>query len=166
MRFLPVFAAALVGLLVAVAPAPAASVAQSVSASANVAAIAKLSVSPGSLLFPDADPDRSPSIAPSTGPVAITARARSTPGAQVVLTMLAGDDLRSGMATIPIAALTWTATGDGFVNGTASRTSPQIVGTWVGSGIRVGSQNFALANNWDQPSGTYTVTLTYTLTAP
>jgi hypothetical protein len=159
-------AVALVGLLAAVLPSPAASLAQTVSASANIATIAKLALSPASLLFPDADPDLVPSIPSSNGPITITAKARSSPGGQVTLTMLASDDLRSGMDTVPIGALKWTATGDGFVGGTASRTSSQLVAVWAGSGARTGTQVFALDNTWQRATGTYTVTLVYTLTAP
>jgi len=166
MRLVLLAGVALVGLLAAVLPAPAASLAQSVSASANIAAIAKLALTPASLLFPDADPDLSPSIPSSNGPITITAKARSSPGSQVTLTMLANDDLRSGMDTIPIGALTWATTGNGFLNGTASRTSSQTVATWVGSGTHVGTQAFSLANTWQRAMGTYTVSLVYTLTAP
>lgn len=163
--FLP-SAVGLAGLLATVLPAPAASLSQAVSASANIAAIAKLSVTPASLLFLDADPDLVPSIPSSNGPITITAKARSSPGGQVTLTMLADDDLRSGMETVPVGALKWTATGDGFVGGTASRTSSQLVAAWNSSGARTGIQTFNLDNSWERATGTYTVTLVYTLTAP
>lgn len=166
MRVLLFPAVVLVGLLVAVVPVPAASLAQTVAASANIATIAKLAVIPASLLFPDADPDLVPAIPSSNGPITITAKARSSPGSQVTLTVLASDDLRSGMDTVPVGALRWSATGDGFVAGTASRTSSQLVATWFSSGVRTGTQLFTLDNTWQRATGTYTVTLVYTLTAP
>jgi hypothetical protein len=166
MRVLGFLSVVLLGCLLAAHPAPAETLAQSVTASANISALAKLSLSPLTVVFPDADPDVTPLVAASTGPVTITAKARSSPAAQVTLTLLANDDLRSGMVTIPVSALTWTATGDGFVGGTVSRTSAQLVGAWPGSGVRNGTQLFTLANSWEQPSGTYTVSLTYTLSAP
>lgn len=166
MRVLALLSLVLAAIALAVPPAPGATLAQSVTASANIGPLAKLSLSPLTLSFPDADPDVSPVVPASTGPVTITAKARSSERANVTLTVLANDDLRSGMVTIPVSALTWTATGEGFVDGTISRTSAQLVGAWSGSGARSGTQLFALANSWQQPSGTYTVSLTYTLTAP
>lgn len=166
MRFLFLAGVAIAGLVAAVLPAPAASLTQAVSAAADVGAIARLSLTPASLLFPDADPDLVSSIPSATGPIALAARTRSSPGSQVTLAMIASDDLRSGMDTIPVAALRWTATGSGFVGGTASRTSSQLVGAWVGSGARTGTQSFTLDNTWQRAAGTYTVSLIYTLTSP
>lgn len=155
----------LAGLLAAVPPVPAASLAQSVTASANIAAIARLSLAPATITFMDADPDLVPAMPSSTGPIALSARARTPPGARVTLSLLANDDLRSGLVTIPIEALTWTAQGSGFLGGTASRTAAQLVGSWTDSGVRSGTQAFALANSWTLPSGTFTGTLVYTLAA-
>jgi hypothetical protein len=166
MRHFVLSAIALAGFLAAVLPAPAASLSQTVSASANVATMAKLALTPASLVFPDADPDLLPAIPSSNGPVTITAKARSSPGSPVTLTMLATDDLRSGMETIPISALKWTATGSGFLAGTASRSSSQLVATWGNSGARTGTQAFTLDNAWERATGTYSVSLVYTLTAP
>lgn len=166
MRCLLFVGVPLVGLLVAVLPAPAASLSQTVSASANIATIAKLALTPPSLQFPDANPDVVLAIPSSSGPITITAKARSSPGTEVTLTLLANDDLRSGMNTIPISALKWTATGNGFVAGTASRTASQMVGVWVDSGARTGTQSFTLDNSWERATGNYSVTLVYTLTAP
>lgn len=153
--------------LVALAPdAPAASLAQPVTATANIGTLAKLALSAPSLLFPNADPDLTPSIPASGGPVTITAKARASHGATVSLTLLAMDDLRSGMDTIAVSDLTWTATGQGFLAGAASKSVSQPVGTWMNSGIRTGTQSFTLANSWTRATGTYTGILVYTLTAP
>jgi hypothetical protein len=160
------FILALGAFLLAVWPAPAADMTQTVTASAAVGALAKLALTPATLFFQDADPETVPFIPSATGPITITAKARTTMGTQVTLTMLAADDLRSGMDTIPIDALRWTATGPGFVPGVASKTVSQPVATWDRSGNRIGTQSFALANGWQRPTGTYTVTLVYTLTAP
>jgi len=128
--------------------------------------IARLSLSANSLSFPDADPDLVPQVPSSGGPIAITARARAQRDAVVTLTVQAADDLRSGISVLPVSLITWTAAGPGFVNGTVSRSAAQLVGTWVGSGVRAGSQTFRFENRWTHPVGVYTVTLTYTLTAP
>src|SRR4051812_8797970 len=85
--------------------------------SASVSTLAKLTVSSASVSFPDADPDAVPQIAAAGGPLLITAKSRARPGTQVLLTVQAADDLRSGVTVIPAANLTWTATGAGFVAG-------------------------------------------------
>ncbi len=134
--------------------------------SANLGGRAKLAFSSTTLSFPGADPDTAPQVAAVTGPVTVTAKARASRGGTVVLTVLATDDLRSGVNVIPVAALTWTSTGAGFVGGTVSRTAPQTVGSWSGSGARTGTQQFLFSNLWTYSTGTYTVTLNYTLSAP
>ena len=96
----------------------------------------------------------------------ITAKARGERNSLVTLTVQADDDLRSGLSTLPVSLITWTASGPGFVNGTVSRASPQLVATWTGSGVRAGTQMYRFENRWTHPSGIYTVTLVYTLTAP
>ena len=63
-------------------------------------------------------------------------------------------------------AITWTSTGAGFVAGTLSSTAPVTVGTWTGSGSRSGTQILMFQNLWTYASGTYTASLTYTLSAP
>lgn len=134
-------------------------------AAANVAALAKLALSPPALFFPDSDPDTVPLVQASSGPIVITTKARTIPGGRVTLALVASDDLRAGMSTIPVGVLSWTATGSGFVPGTASKDAAQTVGSWIDSGTRSGTQNFVLANAWSYAAGTYTVTLVYTLTA-
>ena len=134
--------------------------------SADIASQARLSVSPTGLVFPDADPDMVPQVPAISGPVAITAKARASANALVTLTVQASDDLRSGVVVLPASLISWTANGAGFTAGTLSRTAAQTVGSWVGSGARSGTQTFAFENRWDHPSGTYTVTLVYTLSAP
>ena len=107
--------------------------------------------------------------ASSTGhdaPSAIMAKARTTRNAQVTLTVQSTDDLRSGTVTLPASLITWTAQGSGFVPGTMSMSSAQVVGTWTGSGVRSGSQSFLFQNAWTHPPGVYSLTLVYTISAP
>jgi hypothetical protein len=78
----------------------------------------------------------------------------------------AGGDLRSGLDAIPATQLRWTAAGTGFVGGTMSYAAAQPVASWIGSGAWTGTQSYALVNSWNYPTGTYSATLTYTLTAP
>jgi hypothetical protein len=149
--------------------APAALVAAQASTatlSASVTTVAKLTLSTTSLSFPDADPDSIPQIPSSGGPLLITAKARANPGAQVTLTVQASDELRSGVSVLPASNITWTATGAGFVAGTLSASAPVTVATWTGSGVRSGTQQLYFRNLWTHPTGTYTVSLLYTLSAP
>jgi len=134
--------------------------------SANLGGIAKLSFSSNALSFPDADPDTVPLIAAAGGAITVTAKARASLSATVTLTVLAADDLRSGVDTIPASALTWIGSGAGFVNGTVSRATPQVVASWTGSGIRTGTQTYRFQNSWSYRTGTYTVSLVYTLVSP
>jgi hypothetical protein len=134
--------------------------------SANLGGIAKLSLSSNTLSFPDADPDTVPLIPAAGGAITITAKARASLAATVTLTVLAADDLRSGVDTIPASALTWMASGAGFVNGTVSRATPQVVASWTGSGIRTGTQTYRFQNSWSYRTGTYSVSLLYTLVSP
>ena len=134
--------------------------------SSNMPSLARLSLSSNNLSFPDSDPDLVPQVPSSGGPITIIAKARAERNGLVTLTVQAEDDLRSGVSVLPVSLLTWTASGPGFVNGTVSRTNAQLVGSWVGSGARSGTQTFRFENRWTHPAGIYTVTLTYTLTAP
>jgi hypothetical protein len=153
-------------LVLAVGSHAAAQEAVSATLSSNMPPLARLSLSANSLSFPDADPDLVPQIVSAGGPITITAKVRAGRDALVTLTVQADDDLRSGIGVLPVSLITWTASGPGFVNGAMSRTAPQLVGSWIGSGVRSGIQTFRFENRWTHPSGTYTVTLLYTLTAP
>ncbi len=133
---------------------------------ASLNPVARLSLSTNSLSFPDGDPDIFPVLTASPASVLITARARASYGSTITLTVQASDDLRSGVTTIPADAVTWTASGPGFVGGTVSRSSAQPVASWSASGVYNGSQSFAFRNQWSYPTGTYTLTLLYTLSAP
>ena len=158
---------ALVALAVSVAAARDAS-AQSRTATLNVSinGLARMSLSSTGVSFPDSNPDLVPQVPGATGPLVITVKARSTLNATIQLSVLASDDLRSGVRTIPASNITWTATGAGFVPGTLNRTTPQAVGSWIGSGVRTGSQSLFFKNVWTHPTGTYTLTMTYTLSSP
>jgi hypothetical protein len=136
----------------------------SISVTANVAAKASLTLGAASITFADANPDVTPSMTSSAVTVAV--KARTSAAGAVTLTVLASGDLTSGSNTIGISNLTWTATGSGFQTGTADKTTAQTVGAWTGPGSPSGTQTFALPNSWSYATGTYTVTLNYTLSAP
>lgn len=162
-----VYPTTLVPILAILAAATAAA-AQTASAtlSADLGGLARLAFSSTSLSFPDANPDLVPQVASLPPILTITAKARAGAGSAVTLTVQASDDLRSGIDTIPASALTWTAAGPGFTAGTVSRTAPQIVASWIGSGVHIGTQSYAFHNAWTYPSGTYSVSLLYTLSSP
>jgi len=153
-------------LLLAVVTTDGASKTATASATVTIAATAKLSLSSTTLAFPDADPDTTPAIPASGGAITITAKARTTIGSTVTLVVQATDDLLSGLDRILATQLTWTSSGAGFVAGTMSRTAAQSVASWTSSGAWSGTQSYTLLNSWTYATGTYSTTLTYTLTAP
>ncbi|HEX5473683.1 MAG TPA: hypothetical protein VFX12_03390 [Vicinamibacterales bacterium] len=141
--------------------------AQTSSATLNVtiAPLARLSVSANAVTFPDADPDVIPQVPAVGGDLAITAKSRVTPGSVVLLTVQATDDLRSGVDLIPVSALSWTASGVGFVAGTLG-TGPVTLASWSTSGVRSGTQAWSFRNLWTYATGTYSASIVYTLSAP
>ena len=156
----------LLGWAVAAYPTRAAAQTSTATLSADLGAVASLTLSAVTIAFPDADPDLVAQIPATGGPLLITAKSRASAAAQVVLSVQAADDLRSGVTVISASNITWTASGPGFVAGTLTTSSAATVAAWTGSGIRSGSQQFFFRNLWTHPTGTYTLTMTYTLTAP
>jgi len=155
----------LAAVLLAVAADTRAQNSSTVTATFTIAAQTKLIFSATTLTFPDADPDTSP-VAATQNPITVTAGARFGAG-QAVLTVVASDHLRSGMDTMPISALKWTASGPGFVGGTMSMSlAAQTVATWNSSGRYIGSLTFTLDNSWNYAVGNYGTTLIYTLSVP
>lgn len=159
----------IIGLLVSLAASPAfgqaASETEIITATFAVAPVAKLNLSALSLTFPDTNPDLAPLVPASGGPLVVTARTRATPGTPVTLTVQALDDLRSGTDVIPASAVRWTATGDGFADGALSAAAAQTVATWPASGAYTGRLEFVFENAWTWPTGTYSLTMVFTLTA-
>ncbi len=132
-------------------------------AGAANAASATLTLSTSTLHFPSADPDTSPTINATENPLGVLVRVTGNPNGQVQLTALAAGDLRSGVNVIAISAVTWTAAGNGFVSGTLSSSSPQLMGQWAGNVYQQGSQSFQLTNSWSYATGNYSQTVLYTL---
>ena len=127
---------------------------------------AKLSFGTNTVTFNDADPDSTKSISANEGAIDVTAKVRTGASSTATLTVLAAGDLKSGGDTIAINNVTWTAGGTGFIAGTLNNSSPVTVGSWAGSGHRTGTLTFSLANSWSYATGSYSVTSTFTLTAP
>jgi hypothetical protein len=152
--------------LVVVTPRDASPQSRNATLNVSINGLARLSLSSTGVSFPDSNPDLMPQVPGVPGPLAVTVKARTTLNATLRLSVLASDDLRSGVRTLPASTITWTAAGAGFAPGTLNRTTPQTVGTWVGSGVRTGTQSLLFANAWTHPTGTYTLTMTYTLSSP
>lgn len=127
---------------------------------------AKLNFGMLALNFPDADPNTVPSIPANVNPLSVTSSSRTGSSQTATLTCLAGGDLISGINTIAISNMTWTATGTGYVTGTMNKTTAQTAGSWTGSGQRAGTFSYFLNNSWSYMTGNYSTTITYTLTAP
>jgi hypothetical protein len=161
------FAVALVALTtVVVNAAPPATATATVTVNAAVSATAKLALGASSIHFVDADPDVTSSIPQTEPAITVSAKAKTSTGGNVTLTVVSGSDLTSGTDTIAISNITWTVTGSGFAAGTLNKTTAQSLGSWTNSGTWAGTQTYALANSWAYHTGSYTATLTYTLTAP
>jgi hypothetical protein len=159
-------AAAFLAVAVLLSVVPAAAQTRTATVNVSINSVARLTLSSTSVTFPDSSPDIVPFVSGLPNPLSITVKARLTANASLRLSVLASDDLRSGTRTIPASHITWTAAGAGFVAGTLSRTTPQSVGSWVGSGARNGSQSLLFRNLWTHPTGTYSLTMTYTLSSP
>jgi hypothetical protein len=132
----------------------------------TVSARASLVIATTTVNFPDADPSSVASIEATEGPVTVTASVRTGSSGSATLQVQANGDLVSGSDTIDISNVTWTASGTGFSSGIMNKSVSQPAGSWTGSGQRTGTFNYFLANSWNYATGSYTTTLTYTLTAP
>ncbi len=132
-----------------------------------IGARAKLTLGVDTINFPNADPDTVSSIAATQNAVSATVGVRTGVSSVATLTHRASGNLSAGPGiTIPIGNVSWTATGPGFVAGTMSSSSDVPAGSWTGSGSRAGTFSYSIVNSWSYTTGNYTVTTTYTLTAP
>ncbi len=143
-----------------------ASATTNVTVNSAVGARASLVFGTTTIGFPDADPGTVSSIPATQNAVSVTASVRSGSSSVSTLQVQAAGDLTSGSDTIPISNVTWTATGAGFVPGTMNKATAQTAGSWTGPGQRSGSFSYFMANSWNYATGNYSVTVTYTLSAP
>ena len=161
-----------VALLLMTGSAFAASDTKNLTVTANVGSTAKLTLGATTLTFPDSDPDNTPLITATEGAINVTAKAKTAAGSSVALEVRSSGgssgNLISGSGdTIPIGNLRWQGTGTGFVGGpTNVSNTNQLAGSWNQSGNYSGTQTFSLVNSWAYAVGTYTATITYTLTSP
>lgn len=132
---------------------------------ATIANRANLTLAPSTINFADADPDLVANV-PADVTVNVAASVRVASGSPVNLTCLSNGDLISGADAIAISNVSWVAGGAGYVSGTLSDAVAQSVGSWTGSGARVGTMDFSMVNSWGYATGNYTQTVDFTLDAP
>jgi hypothetical protein len=138
---------------------------KTVTVSATVNAKAKLTLGSNTASFADADPDVTPLL--SAAAISVDVKTRTAAANNVTLTVQAGGDLVNAASdVININQLSWTVTGTGFAAGTMSSTVAQSLGTFAGGGNVSGTQTYQLVNSWNYKTGSYSATITYTLTAP
>lgn len=126
---------------------------------ARAQSVMSLTLSAGSVTFPTADPDTTPIIV--APPLGVTLYSRRTPWQ---LTVMAGGDLTSGSSTIPVSNISWTATPvPPFQAGVMSSTVAQMMASDTGLVDLTATVVYSLVNSWTYDPGTYTVTITYTL---
>ena len=153
-------------MLLGAAEAFAASTTANLDINAAVSSRAKLTLGQATIHFVDADPDNTSSIAATENGVTVGVKARTASAASVTLQVSSAADLASGSDSIAISNITWTAAGTGFVGGTMNKSAAQSAGSWTGRVNQNGTFSYFLANSWNYAPGTYTATVTYTLTAP
>ncbi len=120
----------------------------------------EVTVTPSSFSYPSADPDTTPVV--TAPPLSVDIHV--TGNRSWALT-IQGTDLTSGVHAIPAGNVTWTATAP--LNGTgALRTTPQTLATGSGNQNSTSSITFSLQNLWTYNVGTYTQTITFTISSP
>jgi len=139
--------------------------AASVVLSARPAAAQFLQLQPTTISFASADPDTVPLI--SASPIRVTYIALGQGAGSWTMTVEAEGQLVSGTSTIPISNVSWIATPTPtFRNGTLS-TVPQVLATGTGLALlQSGDVTFRFNNSWNYNVGTYTQTVTFTLSSP
>ncbi len=139
---------------------------KTINVTVHVGAVAQLTLGTATLTFPNSDPDTVPSISATEGDVAVTAKLRTSSATNWTLTVKASGANMTDAAgdTIAVSALTWTHTGAAFSDGIMDA-ADQPVATQKGSGTYAGTQAYRMANSWTYATGSYSTTLTYTLTA-
>jgi hypothetical protein len=155
------FALALAATLTPAGTVKAASDSQVVAVSVSVLPHASLSVS-GILAFQDG-----PSGVTGPHEIVIDADARTRRDGDVQVTLEADGDLRDEAGnTIPPSALSWTASGDGFLSSGTVTDTPQPIAFREGPGSLHGSLSFSFRADTAYRPGNYTGRLLYTITAP
>ena len=127
----------------------------------------ELSLSRSSLSFPAADPDTTP-LVPAND--TLTVRIKVTGGGPPrswQLTLRANGDLYNllSIAVIDISNITWTASpAPPFRNGTLAANVDQVAASDRDANVNeTGSMTFFFQNLWTHPAGSFTQSVTFTL---
>ena len=139
--------------------------AASVVVSARPAAAQFIQLQPTTIGIRFRRPDTVPLV--SASPIRVTYIALGQGANPWTITVEAEGQLVSGTSTIPISNVSWVATPTPtFRNGTLS-TVAQVLATGTGLALlERGDVTFRLANSWNYNVGTYTQTITFTLSSP
>ena len=146
---------------------------QTLNLTAFVSSRYKLEMSAGSVTFTRvANPQTRPDIPQNESPISVTVKATTSrflifPQTINLRIEAVGTltDPSSG-TTIPVSAVTWKASGVGFVgSGTLSSGTAALLGTWNASGVYDGTITFSFRDDPNYPPGTYRLTVTLTVGA-
>jgi|KBSSwiStaDraftv2_1062776.scaffolds.fasta_scaffold3092890_1 hypothetical protein len=99
---------------------------------------------------------------PALAAVDFSARARTTSGGQVVLSVEPLQEVQHGPSASE-SALTFAGAGEGTLSGAVAPTGSTVAGRWTGSGQHQGRLVFALRTT---ATGEYSVPVRFVLTAP
>jgi len=141
---------------------------QVMTVNATVASRYKLELTSNSVTFTRTEnPQTGPLISQNEGAISVTVKATtsrsgSLPKTYYLRIQATGNltDSSSGN-TISAGAVSWTATGSGFVSsGVLSSTSNQLLGSWNSSGSNSGTIKFSFQDNANYAPGTYRLTVT------
>lgn len=131
----------------------------------------KLELSSNTVTFTRvANPMSEPSILQNEAPIQVTVKATTSRfllwpqtfnlRIQAVGTLV---DTATG-TTIPLEAITWSASGSGFVtSGALAAGSDLLLGTWNASGSYLGTISFAFKDNPNYAPGVYRLTVTFSV---
>ncbi len=117
-----------------------------------------------------ANPMGEPSILQNEAPIQVTVKATTSrfllwPQSFHLRLQAIGQLIDSSTgATIPVEAITWSASGSGFVtSGTLTAGSDLLLGTWDSSGSYLGTIRFAFKDNPNYAPGVYRLTVTFSV---
>jgi hypothetical protein len=106
-------------------------------------------------------------ISPASSPYEIKNALRITVRSNQnwVLNAVANDDLRSGAGTIPVSQLKWKRTGTDYQSFSRTGSSILAQGTPTPNEGTKLNYDMLLLINWPDPPGTYSISITFTLSA-
>jgi hypothetical protein len=98
-------------------------------------------------------------------PIQIRAIVSVAPGQSVELRVQALGDLVSPQGdTLPVSAIAFRGSGDGFLSGSLNKSQPALIARWVGAGLRQGTVDYYSIDGRAQ-IGDFTQRIVYSLSA-